>query len=511
MAVTVGLLGLAMPAALSQNGAGSATSSSARPAAIWAGPDVLAELDNEEREAVLAVTVDQQQARFSTRQGRIDWLRQRWIKRWSDRRAGKPEITRGKPGSPLPDTTSTKPPATIAPTTTTVRATTSSAPTITSQATTSSTTESPATTAPTTSTTVRVTTSAAPPSTPSTPPTNTAPATTAVSPVATTSTPPSSVPSQPRSESVFRFTLGSGNSTEFDSSSQPEGVSAHGTRIYCVTSHFSYDDPVVFPGRTGAAHAHMFWGNTDADAFSTGQSLMSSGNSSCEGGTANRSSYWMPVMFNELNEATVPESIFVYYKSFGGPAFDRSTIQPIPAGLEMLATRQVRGAGDWDFQAVRSAAGTELKIAFPECLAVDRSGQPILSSTDNVSHLSYATENSAPSGCPSSHPYRIPTVSYIVNFAVPFDSDWYLASDDSTATKGQSLHADYIAAWDPGTMDEVVECTVMARKSCEFPGRGQLPERFLAPDGTLLYRYSVQLLPTTDRTPFGTRINKTSR
>ncbi len=278
-----------------------------------------------------------------------------------------------------------------------------------------------------------------------------------------------------------------------------------------MTSHFSHDDPVVFPGRSGASHAHMYWGNTGADAHSTGESLASSGNSSCEGGTTNRSSYWMPALFNSADEAVIPESIFVYYKSFGGPGFQRSTIQPIPSGLEMLATTDIRGAGEWAFRYGGNDDGIEMKIRFPECIAVDGGGRPVLASGDNISHLSYATENGTASGCPSSHPYRIPTVSYVVRFDVAFNSGWYLASDESTATKGRSLHADYVAAWDASAMDELVECTIRARRSCEFPGRGQLPERFLAPDGSRIYQYSVLLEPDADRTPFGTRIRKFRR
>jgi hypothetical protein len=255
----------------------------------------------------------------------------------------------------------------------------------------------------------------------------------------------------------------------------------------------------------------MYWGNTEADAFSTGASIANSGNSSCEGGTTNRSSYWMPALFNSADEAVIPETIFVYYKSFGGSGFQRSTIQPIPSGLEMLATPEIRGAGHWSFKVGERDGGTNLSISFPECLAVNGNGGPVLSSEDNISHLSYATNHNAASGCPSSHPYRIPTVSYVVHFDVPFNSAWYLSSDESTATKGQSLHADYIAAWDDGAMDELVECTIAERRSCEFPGRRQLPERFLTPDGLRIYDYTTVLTADADRTPFGTQIAKYRR
>ncbi len=250
----------------------------------------------------------------------------------------------------------------------------------------------------------------------------------------------------------------------------------------------------------------MFWGNTTTDANSTGQSLAAAGNSSCEGGTNNRSAYWTPAVFNEASEVVLPETVFVYYKSFGGPGFDRSTIQAIPAGLEMLASRQVANSGPWNF-GVGGTDSVGLSVQFPPCLAVDASGSPVLSSADNTSHLSYATNSGSGSGCPSSHPYRIPQVIYQLRYDIPFASGWSLASDMGSGQKGESLHADYIAAWDSTTMDQIVECNIVARRDCSFSGgRGQLPERFLGPDGTEVYRNSVSLVPGADRTPFGTSI-----
>lgn len=292
-----------------------------------------------------------------------------------------------------------------------------------------------------------------------------------------------------------------------DTSSPPGPEAEHGTRIYCVISHFSHDDPIVHPNRPGAAHAHMFWGNTETDAASTGSSLRASGNSSCEGGTNNRSAYWTPALFNSSAEVVLPETVFVYYKTFGGPGFERSTIQPIPNGLEMLATPEVRNAHSSSFRVGGGGNSVEILVSFPPCLQVDRNGSPVLSSADNISHLSYATGANSPNSCPSSHPYRIPMVIYSLRYDVPFASNWSLASDTGSDQKGDSLHADYVAAWDPATMDAVVECNILARRNCSFSGgRGQLPERFVSPEGQTIYTSSVTLAAGADRTPFGSRI-----
>lgn len=315
----------------------------------------------------------------------------------------------------------------------------------------------------------------------------------------------------------YDVTQGTSGSTPMRTNSPIVAVDNHGTRIYCTTSHLSYDDPVVFPGQPGRAHLHTFWGNTETNYASTGDSLLSSGNSSCEGGTNNRSSYWAPALFDQFDQAVIPESIFVYYKTFGGPDFDRTTIQPIPNGLEMLATTNVDGAwfGDFRTEAVDDDGRAQLKatIQFPVCIAVDASGSPILSSPNNTDHLAYGSPGDGDgTDCADTHPYRIPQVSYHITYDVDPYSDWYLASDTSAATQGDSLHADYIAAWDTESMDRLIQCNIESRSHCEFGrfdgDRNQLRSRFLSPDGTRLYASSVELRPGTDRTPFGTELTK---
>ena len=50
-------------------------------------------------------------------------------------------------------------------------------------------------------------------------------------------------------------------------------------RVPCAVSHFSFNDPIVHPGKPGASHLHMFFGNTGTDANSTVDSILNSGNS----------------------------------------------------------------------------------------------------------------------------------------------------------------------------------------------------------------------------------------
>ncbi|MEM9135244.1 MAG: DUF1996 domain-containing protein [Actinomycetota bacterium] len=323
--------------------------------------------------------------------------------------------------------------------------------------------------------------------------------------------PPTSATASPQAPAaptpLWRVTVGSNRQSTFDNSAAPGAGSAHGVRIYCTVSHFSHDDPIVFPNQPGRAHAHMFWGNTETNAYSTGASIADSGGSSCEGGTNNRSGYWTPAVFNAAGEAVVPETIFIYYKSFfrSDVGSDRTSIKPIPNGLEMLASRNVPGAGSYHFKVGGHDNRLSLDVSFPQCVAVDGDGEPILSSGDNVSHLAYSDARTA-SNCPASHPYRIPGLSFVLSYDIDPDSDWSLSSDDGAA-KGSTLHADYVAGWDDTSMNLLVECNVLERRNCGFDGgRGQLPERFMTPDGDRIHRNSVQLEPDADRTPFGASI-----
>ena len=81
-----------------------------------------------------------------------------------------------------------------------------------------------------------------------------------------------------------------------------DGVGAF--RTECTLSHTSMNDPIVYPGQRNAAHWHQFFGNTAADEnFSNAESR---GNSTCTGGTLNRTSYWAPALIDtsSYNETT---------------------------------------------------------------------------------------------------------------------------------------------------------------------------------------------------------------
>ena len=86
-------------------------------------------------------------------------------------------------------------------------------------------------------------------------------------------------------------------------------------RTSCEFSHFAYDDPILFPDQPGAAHLHMFFGNTDVNAYTTQETLEDSGSSTCNGQELNRSGYWAPAVFDGDGNVRVPERNVIYYKA----------------------------------------------------------------------------------------------------------------------------------------------------------------------------------------------------
>jgi hypothetical protein len=251
-------------------------------------------------------------------------------------------------------------------------------------------------------------------------------------------------------------------------------------RTVCNFSHMAMDDPIVAPGKPGASHLHVFFGNTAIDAFSTARSLSTSGNSTCRGGTVNRSSYWMPAVIDTGTGAPVKPGVLVaYYKT--GYSLPPESMKPFPAGLRMIAgnpggTRKVEG-GAANYTCINTARGTGprtwhlptdcpvgdtiwMTVSFPQCwdgVNVD--------SPDHRSHLAYPVGTR----CPSSHPVALPEVS--LQFLYPVtDAEalkrWRLASDLYSGPAGYSLHADYFFGWDQKVLETWVRLCDVAKKDC---------------------------------------------
>lgn len=132
----------------------------------------------------------------------------------------------------------------------------------------------------------------------------------------------------PASADTARTGLVSGNDIVDD---REDGSGAF--RTHCLESHTSHDDPLVFPGQPGAAHHHVFFGNPGVDAHTTVADLNDAGRTTCDGGTLNRSAYWVPALYDERDERIeYVEPLFYYKTGYHVPA---SAIVPPPEGADL--------------------------------------------------------------------------------------------------------------------------------------------------------------------------------
>ncbi len=218
-------------------------------------------------------------------------------------------------------------------------------------------------------------------------------------------------------------------------------------RTSCRGGQLLYDDPIAAPGQPGDAHhLHQFFGNLEANANSTPESLLASGDSTCQGGPLNRTAYWIPALIDSADDTVIPIDVsVVYYKvdpNFAG------VVEQLPAGLEMVADDPAHIRWNCDGEVREDAIGPGCDefligiIDFPACWnGVD------LASADG-SHMVYRDHGQP---CPQSHPHLIPTITENIRFSLPStpSEGWYLSSDPDPATNGATLHGDWMGAWNP--------------------------------------------------------------
>lgn len=227
----------------------------------------------------------------------------------------------------------------------------------------------------------------------------------------------------------------------------PDGMGAF--RTVCKASHYNFDDPLLYPGVRGASHLHVWFGNTLGDYASTSASLLTTGNSTCRGGTVARVAAWVPALVTTEGRPLVPSHMDYYQKTGYGLFGQNAAARPIPVGLRMIAgdskSRVSQQRAYFECNGSRMAAlgacSGELTqvVEFPQCW--DNAN---LASPDHKSHVVYASGGS----CPASHPVHFPEVSYHIRyFDVP--AGVRLASDMTGAPAGATAHGDWWNAWDP--------------------------------------------------------------
>ncbi|AKJ27182.1 DUF1996 domain-containing protein [Caldimonas brevitalea] len=264
----------------------------------------------------------------------------------------------------------------------------------------------------------------------------------------------------------------------YPTSERPAASDVGAFRTVCEFSHMAYDDPLVYPGQPGRSHLHVFFGNTGVNAHSTADSIAYSGNSTCRGGTVNRSAYWVPAMIDTREGRPLkPMDSNFYYKSgyYGVPP---RNINAIPQGLRMIAgnaqndgpqgPHRYKCVGDgvdpmYSQSIPNCPAGSELwlEIDFPQCW----DGRN-LDSADHKSHVAYANGS-----CPATHPVALPVITFNIRYMVTEAGAplrWRLSSDmyDPSKPGGYSAHADWWNGWKPDIMDTWIRHCVQPGLDC---------------------------------------------
>ncbi|GAB3228841.1 DUF1996 domain-containing protein [Glycomyces halotolerans] len=254
--------------------------------------------------------------------------------------------------------------------------------------------------------------------------------------------------------------------------SAQDEVTHHEFQANCTISHTANDDPIVYPGRSGASHHHTFLGNTGTDAHSTAESLRE-GDTSCLV-PADRSAYWFPTLFNGDEAALSTWHQVVYYKS---GVEDYTSVRPFPPGLRFVTGDP--GATAEEFaNAPGAVEGFECGESFHNYTFPDhcpdyswlnvRYQAPScwdgvnLDSPDHKSHMAYPVDGA----CPGSHPVPVPMLEFKIHFPVNGDmSRVRLASGAAS-----SWHYDFFNAWEPETLEALVVHCINGGLQCDSRG-----------------------------------------
>jgi len=234
--------------------------------------------------------------------------------------------------------------------------------------------------------------------------------------------------------------------------------------VECAYSHAASDDPIVYPGQPGQSHLHMFFGNTEVDAFTTIESLVD-GDTTCDN-SLDKAAYWAPALLRGP-EVLAPVKSVAYYRP--GVDVTPKSVQAFPPGLVMIAGN----AGARDEQPLsivawgcgrgiaRSATPStcvegqnlELIITFPDCWDGAR-----LDSPGHYAHVAYSSGGR----CPDAFPMPIVQLQFVVEYAFTGDPEGLVLASGGVLTG----HADFMNGWDQATLEQEVRLCIHREVVC---------------------------------------------
>ena len=237
-------------------------------------------------------------------------------------------------------------------------------------------------------------------------------------------------------------------------------------RATCEFSHRGNNDPIVFPGQHGVSHSHEFYGSTATDADTTTKQLKGS-TTTCAPG-ADRSSYWVPTLYENGTRVKVAKAKFYYAADTNWVGPD---VEAYPTGLRVIAgtaSAPAPYAGapyEWsclgsdplissqtEFPQCGTGQKLVLHLDFPECWDGVRED-----SSDHKSHMAYRYTDGDTQVCPETHPIAVPRLQFEYRYKADGGPDTALANlvnGEYAKTGGAwTAHGDFWNAWKPDALE----------------------------------------------------------
>jgi hypothetical protein len=236
--------------------------------------------------------------------------------------------------------------------------------------------------------------------------------------------------------------------------------------VECEYSHASEDDPIVHPGKPGASHLHVFFGNRKVDAYSTVDGLAANG-TTCDQ-QLDKAAYWAPALLRGATMLT-PVKSTAYYRP--GIGVEPTTVQPFPKGLMMVAGNAgALGEQPLSIVAWSCGAGIEraptppvcaaqrnlrLIVTFPDCWDGTH-----LDSPNHHHHVAYSSKGR----CPAGFAVAIPQLQFEVEYPVSGSTDGLELSSGGLL----SGHADFMNGWDEARLTTEVDLCLHRKVVCSI-------------------------------------------
>jgi len=197
----------------------------------------------------------------------------------------------------------------------------------------------------------------------------------------------------------------------------------------------------------------------------------------------NKSLYWHPTVYKyDRNSKTYTRDVIGQSSSYYIWSNEDEPTKAFPNGFRMIAGTKGNTDTEFpnanaecvgqsscerddcytenDFFPKQACAELEVSMFFPGCWDGVN-----LDSEDHMSHVAYTEDGEVEGDCPSTHPVRIPVISFFFRI-FDYDGGWHTFSDGSS-----TYHSDYVSGWDEDFLQSVLD-------DCENDSLAAMPNGF---------------------------------